>query len=472
MSVSPSGSPPPGPVSVDEEAPLPQGQCRYILLIPGIKGERCGCAHFSLSQATPGAGCDCGHMACYHVQEPESITERRELDLLKQRVHSLEQQLTHQQHVGSVSVVARLSELEELLDKSRNEMGQEMRGTYRNITRVWQSVEQLEQRHTRLYEVFRSQSDHLARLGRDVREMGNRQLELFDADISLEERIDRIEGLEDDKQLSDSEQPLPPTPDITPPIAAEPSSSHPSRHTALSLVPPPSPPLHTPVRPESSMTQRSGGPWTVHISLLPTSSQPFPFERDTNAYKRCLSRGLHQTVVVADSTGAAFDEAVRKSFHHILRGRPWMPLKAKLCDFNQLKGLPMLRMLEASLLEGPYDMKFLLRHCAVCDSHGNIESLYLAMRQDTLSWPFLRSSPVVIDGLETCWEFDQYLDPTVPFSELDDRDSSPRPPGVEIRSALVSLKRAANEDYEDDSGNRSKIQRVRYTDVKKGIETM
>jgi hypothetical protein len=462
----------------DEEVPLPQGQCRYILLVPGIKGQRCGCAHFSLSQTTPGAGCDCGHMACYHVQESESTAERRELDLLKQRVHTLEQQLTHQQHAGPVSVVARLSDLEELLDKSRNEMGQEMRGTYRNVTRVWQSVEQLEQRHLRLLEAFRSQSDHLARLGRDVKEMGNRQLELFDADISLEERIDRIEGMEDDKPLTDDE-PFPPTPDITPPMAPEPLSQK-THHRAppasgsleASLSQSPPPPQHRPIRPESSMTQRSGGPWTVHISLLPTSSQPFPFERDTNAYKRCLSRGLHQTIVVAGSTGAAFDEAVRKSFHRILKGRPWMPLKAKLCDFDQLKGLPMLRTLDASLLNGPFDMDFLLRHCAVCDSHGNIESLYLAMQHDTLSWPFLRSSPVVVDGLESCWGYDQYLDPDDPFSELEVRDTSTRPPGDDLRSAMVSLKRAADEDFDEDLEPRSKISRVCYTDVKKGIETM
>merc|ERR1712169_99608 len=40
--------------------------------------------------------------------------------------------------------------------------------------------------------------------------------------------------------------------------------------------------------------------WTVHVSLLPTSAQPFPFEKDTAAYKRCLSRGLHQVLVIPD----------------------------------------------------------------------------------------------------------------------------------------------------------------------------
>lgn len=487
MSVSPSDFPSARPVAV-EDSSLPQGQCRYILLIPGVKGQRCGCAHFSLTQAKPGAGCDCGHMACYHVQDSDT-TDRHELDLLRQRVHALEQQLKQTRQPSHVAVIARVSELEETLDRKWTETGQEMKGSYRNVTRVWQSVNQLEQRHQRLYEAFQAQARHLALLGRDLKDMGNRQLELFDADISLEERLDRIEGIEVGRPLNENDT-LPPASDETlettpeslqlsgpggpgtgPRVPSEPAVSNLRLHgpqlpsLALSSI-------QNLVLPESSAGQRPRRAWTVHISLLPTSSQPFPFERDTEAYKRCLSRGLHQTVVVADSSGTAFDEAVERSFRHILRGRAWMPLKAKLCDLSQLKGLPMLRKLDSSLMGGPYDTNFLLEHCAVCDSRGHIESLYLAMQHDTLSWPFLRTCPVFIDGLEACWEYDQYLEPSDHFAELGERSSVSSHPAVDVRPGLSSIKRTAVEDYEENLEHAGKLRRIRHSGMKRGIRTM
>ncbi len=43
-----------------DDLQLPEGQCRYILVVPGIKGQRCGCVHFTLNKAMPSASCDCG----------------------------------------------------------------------------------------------------------------------------------------------------------------------------------------------------------------------------------------------------------------------------------------------------------------------------------------------------------------------------------------------------------------------------
>lgn len=496
MSVSSPDSPSAaGPTPASDESALPQGQCRYILLVPGIKGQRCGCAHFTLNHSTPGATCDCGHMACYHVKDKDPAPDNREVDLLKQRVHMLEEQIDRERQGGLGGMLARVSQLEELFDKSREDIGQEMRGSYRNITRVWQSVEQLEQRCLRLNEAFRSQADHFSRIDKEVREITNRQLELFDADLSLEERLDRIEAEEDDHASLDG-KPLPPTPDDTPNMAPESSASdsyaRPSSGTGdegVRLPPPGVPAIKSQAaRPAPSTTQGCGGPWTVHVSLLPSASQPFPFERDTNAYKRCLSRGLHRTIVVADSTGEAFQSAVRQSFRGILKDRSWMPLKAKICDVNQLRGLPMLRTLDAALVDGPYDMEFLQNHCAVRDPHGNIESLYLAMRHDTLPWRFLRDSPIVVDGLETCWAYDHYLDPSDPFECENDAEGG-RPSATVAVPSLPSLKRGASEvsrsssfgsasaggDCEGAAGSHSKMRRTCYSggfDLKRRVETV
>ncbi|KAF3345177.1 hypothetical protein VD0002_g7985 [Verticillium dahliae] len=418
---------PPSPPPLDRSA-LPEGQCRYILLVPGIKGQRCACAHFSHNQSTPGATCDCGHMACYHVKTAEQPAEKRELDLLKQRLEVVERQLDREQQGAFGSLVSRLGELEDRLDKTHDEATQEIRTSYRNINRVWQSVELLEQRCLQLHEAMRTESTRVTKIDHQMRSVADRQLELADADLSLEERLDSLET---------HHVPVSPTS-----RASTPQLSHAAQSSVPAEAKKPTPPPISVDR--TPAAKGTSGPWTVHISLLPSSSQPFPFERDTNAYKRCLSRGLHRTVVVADADSHSFCAAVSTAFDAVLKGRPWMPLKAKLCDATQLRGLPMLRPLGKKLADAQYDLDFLREHCAVSDSSGNVESLYIAMRHDTLSWHFLRRSPRFLDGLETCWSFDPYLDPD-DAQEDDDLTCDSRPSAGHIMPQLSSLKRRASD---------------------------
>lgn len=148
----------------------------------------------------------------------------------------------------------------------------------------------------------------------------------------------------------------------------------------------------------------------MHISLLPTSSQPFPFEKDTAAYKRCLSRGLHRVVAIPDSDDHSFRTAVSEAFSEILRGRPWQPLVARICDAKNLRGLPMLRQLSDWLVDSEYDVEFLQANCAVTDETGKIIDLYIAMSYDTISWAELKEVSPFLSGLEASWIYDPYLD--------------------------------------------------------------
>ncbi|KAF4785901.1 hypothetical protein HER10_EVM0011269 [Colletotrichum scovillei] len=452
MSTTSSPSPLQGPTGRVDEKSLPQGQCRYILLVPGIKGQRCACVHFSLNRSTPGASCDCGHMACYHVKTPEPSSTREEVELLKQRLQALEEQLDQQRQGGLGTVVARVSELEDLVDKSREEIGQEIKGSYRNINRVWQSVEQLERQTSHLRETLRSQSEHMERVNGELKSVSNRQLELFDADESIEERLDQLES-DHDSLASRGGQ--------IPNMTEEAILSRPDAVTASNLQQSLGATLYSQPEAEvipgetirtspalsaadSNTSSSNCGAWTVHISLLPTASQPFPFERDTNAYKRCLSRGLHRTVVVGGPDSDSFVEAVTKSFGSLLRGRSWMPLQAKLCDAEKLQGLPMLRPLDSRLVDSDYDLNFLKRFCGVCEANGKIDSLYIAMRQDKFSWHFLRNSPIFIEGLENCWIYDHFLDPNDPVED-DHMEEHDRPSAGDIVPSLPNLKRAASE---------------------------
>ncbi|KAK4103824.1 hypothetical protein N658DRAFT_419621 [Parathielavia hyrcaniae] len=460
-SASPSPLQTPTNGQVDD---MPKGHCRYILLLPEIRGQRCACVGFSLNKDIPGSTCDCGHLACFHNKGPDaSADQKQELDLLKRRLQHLEEQLSKGNEEVLDSVVSRLNEVEEHLEKSREEFSDQIKGAYRNVSMSWRSIQQAEeksqQHDDQLRQIYDKLRDHDERLDR----LHAGQLELRDADLSLEERIENLtETLEEEEELrlsaamasrpprrrSTSDTSSRPNAPLVAPLgagAAPPRLPYPSP-TGGPHHPSPRRPRAGPARPTSST-----GPWTVHISLLPHAYVPMPFERNTTAYQRCLSRGLHQMVAVQGRDAASFRAAVEKAFGRFLRGREWMPLQAKLCDAETLQGLPMLRLLDESALgvQGGVqggggggngvmdrcDHEFLRRHCAVVDAHGVIDSLYIAMKRHTLSWYTLRHSPVFMDGLEACWAHDALLD-TDPFDGDMAVDDEIRPAVGDIMTAV------------------------------------
>ncbi len=565
MSSHSTPSPQQRPSQQPDETPLPAGHCRYILLQPEIKGQRCGCAHFNLNRSTPGTICECGHLACYHVSngEPPSGSENQEMAQMKHRLEQLERehvelhQICHrfmilqerigQDHDRNEETILRISRLEDAFEKNQSEVGHEVREAYRNLGRAWDSISELTQDKKRTEGRLRHIDERLHNVDAEVNSINERHYDLSDIVITLEERVDnqedRVEALELAEGIdapmargsTTQDNAVTPTPSASlhsrsrtiaqrPANTAQQLPRSRSQSPAFTLDPTPKPTMHVSVAPDSdceaaaspvsvvaappsaappappandrggssprpiSMPQQmpmpaqgptsapppavmalrtaaqsssSGNPsphdlWTVHVSLLPTSTQPFPFERDTVAYKRCLSRGLHQMIAVNGTSAAAFEEAINNAFGRILRGRKWVPFQALPCTAERLAGLPMLRPLDEALLDEPFDLDFLRNHCAVCDSNGKVDSLYIAMRDKTLSWHSIRRLPVFLQALEPCWSFDTLLDANTPFPNDDyDNDVSssedeimggmPRPPAGDIVATLPSLKRAASE---------------------------
>ncbi|KAI1468949.1 uncharacterized protein F4812DRAFT_458473 [Daldinia caldariorum] len=430
-----------------DENKLPSGQCRYILLNPEIKGQRCACVGFTINRALPGVTCDCGHLSCYHIQSAEPPPNKNEVDILRRRIKLLEDQLDRENDGGLGgalgSVVRRLGDLEEQVEKNKDETSQEMKSCYKNVDRMWQSVTQLEKQQTGYEDRLLMFDERLDGHVDTLQGLSDRLMEFDEASMVLEERVDALEeqdcqcipfrrrrrrstsGSEDSKNFK----------------VARRSRLLDNRDTARSTP--------TSVSGSRRGSTESGpvevtGSWTVHISLLPTASQPFPFEKDTNAYKRCLSRGLHQMIAVGGTDGESFARAVSKAFGRLLRGREWVPLQARLCDAATLQGLPMLKPLDPTLVSGNYDLDFLRKYCAVCLPNGKVESMYIAMLTDTFSWQFLRRSPCYLEGLEECWAYDPLLDPNDNFEDFNSEMEDGRSAG-EIVPPLPSLKRTASE---------------------------
>lgn len=416
-------SPPPQQsyLSNVDESRLPRGQCRYILLNPEIKGQRCACIGFTLNHDHPGVVCQCGHQSCYHVRDVDPQPGTDEVDRLRQRVRALEQQLDREYQGGLggdlAAIVKRLGELEDVVEKSKEETAADIKGCYRNVSRTWQSVDQVIRRQ-KLQDTFWDErlDDHADSLSR----LDDKFKELNEVSISIEERLESLERsdaeTEDPIQAAMSALTQHELNDRTPlgPVRStlrdlETIQGHEAERKLVTSD------SNTPSAPKDSAVESQE--WTVHISLLPSMSQPFPFEKDTRAYKRCLSRGLHRMVAVSGYDSDSFVSAVSESFGQLLKGRDWAPLHARLCDTQPLAGLPMLRHLDSALTKpSNYTHEFLSEHCAVLSPDGKIDSLYIAMLHDTVSWEELRASPTFLNGLASSWDFDPRLDRREPGS--------------------------------------------------------
>ncbi|KFX85739.1 hypothetical protein V490_09447 [Pseudogymnoascus sp. VKM F-3557] len=217
---------------------------------------------------------------------------------------------------------------------------------------------------------------------------------------------------------------------------------------------------------------------------MPTASQPFPFEKDTMAYSRVLSRGLHRVVSVPGPDSASFVSATNAEFASLLKGRPWMPLVAKICDAEHVTGLPMLRQLPEEMIDSSlYDLEFLTAHCATLDRNGHILDLYIGMCEDDFSWAELAESPVFVPGLEACWAFDPFLDGTgsrdneeavdsvidTELHKIEDRHSAGdllrawSPPATRLKRSATGITRASSFGSTDSAVSVSKKSKIGHT---------
>lgn len=405
---------------------------------------------FTLNHTLPSVICECGHLSCYHLKEAAQPADAAALGHLARRIQLLEEQLDRESQGGLGcavgDLVKRQVRLEEQVETRGDEVAQESRKIYQQISRVWDSIEQTGSRQGTLERRLAEVDRRLARYEEHIQRFEDRLLEYDDASMELEERVDSLEGQKRQTRAQ-------PSPSTTP----APERSHESG-----------------IDSSAGPSQTPAEHWTVHISLLPSALQAFPFEKDTTAYMRCLSRGLLQMVAVRGTDSNSFTAAVTAAFADVLQGRPWVPLQARLCDAAALQGLPMLRQLEDCLLGNGYDVDFLRRHCAVCGPGGRLDSLYIAMARDTLSWRFLRWSRPYMEGLEDSWAYDELLDHGDHPEVKEAREGHHLPAG-DILPALPSLKRTAPKTSEVE-GSKAKVARKTCIpaplEVRRRVETV
>lgn len=330
-----------------DDSHLPKGGCRFILLLPESKQLQCACVGFASNRRIPGSSCHCGHQAVYHNSEVESAN-REEVDALKRRISTLEEALDRERRIGKGGLFDRLIQLEDLVEKGNLEREVEIRGIHRGIAGLWQNIDHLNKRAPHY-------DDRIEGLVDEVHRIHARMIEVDDASMRVEDRVDALENVSTGismtpKRSRHRRASTPPTTNMDITIEGSMASCQSGVLGDLTMSANGYASGQEFPKRDLSGDRCKTHSWTVHISLMPTSSQPFPFEKDTTAYKRCLSRGLHQKVVVSDTRSDSFKEAVNVAFGPVLRGRPWQTLVAKKCDVENLRGLPMLRQLDTQLV--------------------------------------------------------------------------------------------------------------------------
>ncbi|KFZ11320.1 hypothetical protein V502_07599, partial [Pseudogymnoascus sp. VKM F-4520 (FW-2644)] len=194
-------SQPPSPIrraqsTREDESPLPQGQCRYLLLHPEVRGQRCACVGFSLNRCTPGSSCNCGHLAVYHLTAPteETLADKEEVETMRARIVLLEKLLEREREAKN-HLTVRVSALEEHNEIGRFDADSEIRNVYRGIEGLWRHFGALDRRTRYHDDCIDALMDTSHATQDDIRTVQSRLIDLDDASMILEDRVDTLAPL-------------------------------------------------------------------------------------------------------------------------------------------------------------------------------------------------------------------------------------------------------------------------------------
>jgi len=353
-----------------KEPRLPRGECRFILpdVEPDGSRQRCTCISFSLNSTVPGAQCGCGHQAWHHIAEPAdnyvSIEEHRALldraTQLEETVRRLQEELAMERRER---------------ERAKHDFAELTRGNYKIMASLKYYVdERVEALRITQDDKLEGILDKAQGATDEVEKLRSRFADLDEATIRLEERFDS--GRWHSRSLTPVHETQP-----------EASSSTPV-------------PAILPIRSD----EKHPDGWSCRVILVPSRTQQFAFAVDSVAYRRCQSRGLHQDVHMQDHGSNSFTQCVEAAFATILRRRPWMPLQCLRSEDGTLKELP-----RSDMNDSLWDYPFLESQCMATNKlEGDV--IYIALQNEDLSWPDIRSLPRVFGSDETVWAHDDQLD--------------------------------------------------------------
>jgi hypothetical protein len=158
--------------------------------------------------------------------------------------------------------------------------------------------------------------------------------------------------------------------------------------------------------------------WAVRIVLVPSRNAPFAFGPDTLAYRRCQTRSLHQDIHFKDKSSQTFTSRVEATFTSILRSRLWMPLQCINSTELSLQHLDAIYLKPSSWDYGLLEAQC-LAHNKSYGGDGNV--IFIALKDEDLSWEDIKNLPTVFGSDESCWKHDEELDSPSSKESMDYR---------------------------------------------------
>ncbi|KAI9748757.1 MAG: hypothetical protein M1815_002987 [Lichina confinis] len=380
--------PPPPPPSLplvparSTSPPLPRGDCRFILLLPDVSGQRCACQGYRRNDGVPGSSCECGHQACYHAPDAhdEGVVSRREYGALLDRLAALEAECRGHR---TDAVRDRVKSLEAAVDRAESRTTEDIRAVCRALQGLHASMTRLQlvasDRFVAYDDRIEGLVDRTAAVDDDLRSVRARVVAIDDLTMQLEDHVAELSGVEE------------PTP----------SSSRPK-------------PARVCGHDEEEDVGKEGRSWSTRVTVLPSSIVVDGPVDVAKVERRCRSRGLSREVTFEADSSEAIVRAVEACFDIVIAGRRWVPLRRRPPGSTTRLDLSVFEFVHAG--SGPAGASH--RHLSMehtqpasgVDS-GSGRVLYITVVDDALTWDVVRRMPVSGESgqNEDCWDTDESL---------------------------------------------------------------
>ncbi|KAF2476985.1 uncharacterized protein BDR25DRAFT_42759 [Lindgomyces ingoldianus] len=380
-----------GKPAQDNDPQLPRGECGFLLPEAGAGNgsrQRCSCRSF-YPDSVVRSRCGCGHQAWHHEHQSVAAVSIEEHAAVIEEMKRLRQEIKRFENLEQ--------ELKQELFKERMSREEHFK-IYRGIEAgLYENMKWLK---VHMDDKVEAVVDKTQEFNDQIKSVQEKLTLVDEVTMELENRIDRVEhstGASSREVTPQASTPkAPPVPQL--PLLLQP------HHTFGQL----------PIRTDKKYPLS----WNVRVIFVPRKALKFAYDPDSNAYRRCASRNLHQTLEFPSQDSSCFANAIETSFKGIIRGRRWMPMTAHRPADEPFGRMALTWLPQDLTVRDVWDYPFLEDHCIAHDKmQGDV--LYITLQYEDVTWQEIRFLPSVLGADESCWSHDEELDGIAKYKSLD-----------------------------------------------------
>lgn len=390
----------PGRPAPQDEAPLPRGECGFILSESESgtgSRQRCVCRSF-YPDSLVRSRCGCGHQAWHHETQPVSTVSMEEYIAVVEEVKRLKVEVKRYETWEQ--------DLKQALFRERLAREEQFKMHKGIEARLYENMQMLK---VQMDDKLEAVVDKTTDFHDQMKSIQERLMFVDEVTMGMEDRIDRLEG--GGGSLSSRE--------------ATPGASTPKASMTPKVPPVPQIPLllqsngnHTfgqlPIRTDKKYPLS----WSVRVIFVPRKAQRFAYDPDSTGYRRCATRKLQQNLEFPSQDSSCFANRIENTFKGIIRGRPWMPMTAHRPSDEPFGRMALALLPQDLIVRDVWDYPFLEDHCIAHDKmQGDV--LYISLQYEDVTWNEIRFLPSVLGADDSCWNRDEELDGAAKYKSLD-----------------------------------------------------